>query len=66
MNPKIRPEHLTRTAVVYVRQSSPGQVEHHTESQHLQYSLATTGPVVGLAHTQNSASGASPGFRCFQ
>jgi hypothetical protein len=30
MNPKIRPEHLARGAVVYVRQSTIGQVEHHT------------------------------------
>lgn len=38
--PKITPEHLRRRAVVYVRQSSEGQVKHHLESQHLQYALA--------------------------
>src|SRR6266508_6567647 len=52
MNPKIRPEHLARTAVIYVRQSSPGQVEHHTESQHLQYSLAATARTMGFAAVQ--------------
>jgi hypothetical protein len=36
MNPKIRQEHLSRLAVVYVRQSTIGQVEHHTESQRRQ------------------------------
>jgi DNA invertase Pin-like site-specific DNA recombinase len=38
--PKITPAHLRRRAVVYVRQSSEGQVKHHLESQHLQYALA--------------------------
>jgi DNA invertase Pin-like site-specific DNA recombinase len=33
------PEQLRRTAVVYVRQSSPGQVAHNVESQELQYGL---------------------------
>jgi DNA invertase Pin-like site-specific DNA recombinase len=37
---KITPEHLRRRAVVYLRQSSEGQVKHHLESQHLQYALA--------------------------
>lgn len=49
MNPKIRPEHLSRAAVVYVRQSTLGQVEHHTESQRRQYSLAATASQLGFA-----------------
>lgn len=49
MNPKIRPEHLARAAVVYVRQSSIGQVEQHTESQRRQYSLADTAVGLGFA-----------------
>lgn len=49
MNPKIKPEHLSRAAVIYVRQSSPGQVEHHTESQRRQYSLADTAAAHGFA-----------------
>lgn len=52
MSPKIRPEHLARTAMVYVRQSSLGQVEHHLESQRRQYSLADTAAAVGFASVQ--------------
>ena len=37
---KIRPEHLDRAAIVYVRQSSRQQVLEHTESTRLQYALA--------------------------
>lgn len=40
MNPKISPDHLKRRAVVYIRQSSPGQVIHNQESQRRQYGLA--------------------------
>jgi DNA invertase Pin-like site-specific DNA recombinase len=35
----IQPRHLTRRAVVYVRQSSPHQVLTNTESQRLQYAM---------------------------
>jgi DNA invertase Pin-like site-specific DNA recombinase len=52
MSPKIKPEHLARTAVVYVRQSSIGQVEHNTESQRRQYSLADTAAAMGFATVQ--------------
>ncbi len=52
MNPKIRPEHLARAAVVYVRQSTIGQVEHHTESQRRQYALAETAAALGFASVQ--------------
>ncbi len=34
---KIQSHHLERTAYVYVRQSTPFQVQHHTESGRLQY-----------------------------
>ena len=40
MHPKITPEHLDRGAVVYVRQSTMGQVAEHTEGQRRQYALA--------------------------
>ena len=72
MNPKIKPEHLARAAVVYVRQSSLGQVEHHTESQRRQYSLADAARALGFASVQTidddlgrSGSGAveRPGFQ---
>ena len=37
---KITRDHLRRRAVVYVRQSSPTQVEHNRESTARQYQLA--------------------------
>jgi DNA invertase Pin-like site-specific DNA recombinase len=37
---KITPWHLERLAYIYVRQSSPKQVEQHQESQRYQYRLA--------------------------
>ena len=39
-HPKIRPEHLDRRALVYVRQSTPLQVRDHTASAARQYDLA--------------------------
>ena len=39
-NPKIKPEHLARKAIVYLRQSSEKQVRQNTESQRLQYDVA--------------------------
>jgi DNA invertase Pin-like site-specific DNA recombinase len=36
---KIKPSHTQREAVVYVRQSTPGQVEHNRESTARQYAL---------------------------
>ena len=37
---KITPSHTQRAAYVYVRQSTPGQVEHNRESTARQYALA--------------------------
>jgi DNA invertase Pin-like site-specific DNA recombinase len=37
---KITPEHLRRKAIIYLRQSSEGQVRNNLESQQLQYALA--------------------------
>lgn len=39
-SPKIKPEHLARKAIVYLRQSSDKQVRRNKESQRLQYDLA--------------------------
>jgi DNA invertase Pin-like site-specific DNA recombinase len=39
MSEKIRPQHLGRKAVLYVRQSSSFQVVHNIESQKLQYAM---------------------------
>jgi DNA invertase Pin-like site-specific DNA recombinase len=41
MSEKIRPQHLARKAILYVRQSSPYQVIHNLESQRLQYAMET-------------------------
>jgi DNA invertase Pin-like site-specific DNA recombinase len=49
---KIHAEHLTRLAIVYLRQSSPGQVKHNTESRRLQYALADRASALGFAHVQ--------------
>src|SRR6202023_2172981 len=39
MSEKIKPQHLARKAMLYVRQSSPSQVIHNLESQKLQYAM---------------------------
>jgi DNA invertase Pin-like site-specific DNA recombinase len=39
-SPKIKPEHLARKAIVYLRQSSEKQVRENKESQRLQYDVA--------------------------
>jgi DNA invertase Pin-like site-specific DNA recombinase/predicted DNA-binding transcriptional regulator AlpA len=49
---KIRPSHLQRTAYVYIRQSSPGQVEHNRESTARQYALADRACQLGWAKEQ--------------
>lgn len=46
---KITPEHLGRGAVVYVRQSTMGQVVENTESQRRQYALAESAQTMGFA-----------------
>src|ERR1700719_349881 len=38
-NPKIKPEHLARKAIVYLRQASEKQVRQHKESQLPQYDV---------------------------
>lgn len=40
LSPKLRPWHLDRLAIVYVRQSTPQQVVDHRESTARQYALA--------------------------
>jgi len=48
VNPKLTVDHLSRRAVVYVRQSSPGQVLHHQESQRRQYGLVDRARELGF------------------
>lgn len=50
--PKIQPQHLERQAYVYIRQSTPHQVEQHLESQDLQYQLGQLAQRLGWAAEQ--------------
>jgi DNA invertase Pin-like site-specific DNA recombinase len=50
MNPKLTPERLSRKAVVYVRQSTPGQLIHNQESTRFQFSLADRARTLGFQH----------------
>lgn len=47
-DPKITPEHLGRKAIVYLRQSSEGQVRNNLESQRLQYAMADRATALGF------------------
>ena len=48
LNPqKLRPHHLERLAIVYVRQSTLQQVSHHQESTRLQYDLVHHAQTLG-------------------
>lgn len=49
MSTKITPDHLGRTAVVYVRQSTMAQVMGNLESQRRQYDLANAAEGAGFA-----------------
>ena len=44
---KIKPTHIQRVAYVYIRQSTPGQVEHNRESTARQYALADRAAQLG-------------------
>lgn len=45
---KIKAEHRSRIAYVYIRQSTTYQVEHHRESQHRQYELVEKAKAFGF------------------
>jgi DNA invertase Pin-like site-specific DNA recombinase len=49
MNHKITPDHVSRAAVVYVRQSTMAQVTGNLESQRRQYDLAKAAEATGFA-----------------
>jgi DNA invertase Pin-like site-specific DNA recombinase len=65
--------HLARRAYIYVRQSSPGQVQHHRESQRNQYALADRAVALGWPPArihvidadqgQSGQDGSRPGFQ---
>ena len=44
---KINSDHLDRAAYVYVRQSTPAQVQHNHESQRRQYGLRERARLLG-------------------
>jgi len=52
MNPKVTVDRLRRRALVYIRQSSPIQVQHHQESTRLQYGLVERARQLGFADVQ--------------
>jgi DNA invertase Pin-like site-specific DNA recombinase len=52
MSAKIRTEHLERTAIVYVRQSTAGQVQDHQESRFRQYALADMARELGFRNVE--------------
>jgi DNA invertase Pin-like site-specific DNA recombinase len=49
---KITPEHLERSAIVYIRQSSPQQVANNLESKRRQYGLVERGRLLGWNDVQ--------------
>lgn len=71
-NHRIKPQHRERSAIVYIRQSSPGQVRDYTESAQVQLGLRKlaielgwTAPVVIMDDLGISAGGFAerPGFQ---
>ena len=65
---KIKPEHLARKAIVYLRQSSDKQVRQNKESQHLQYAVAERVRALGWNQVEviNSDLGSSAGIAAAQ
>jgi DNA invertase Pin-like site-specific DNA recombinase len=52
MRTKITADQLERTALVYVRQSTPGQVQDHAESRRRQYALVDVAREMGFRQVQ--------------
>src|ERR1700758_4721183 len=67
-NLKIKPEHLARKAIVYLRQSSDKQVRQNKKSQLLQYAMAERVRALGGQEVEitNSARGTSEGIAAAQ
>ena len=65
---KIKPEHLARKAIVYLRQSSERQVIYNKESQILQYAMAERVRALGWKQVEviNSDLGSSAGIAAAQ
>lgn len=52
MSDKIKPQHVGRKAILYVRQSSPYQVQNNLESQKLQYAMEAHLRALGWAEVE--------------
>ena len=52
MHPKIKPSHLQRIALLYLRQSSPQQLLDHQESPRVQLGLQNTLHQLGFARVE--------------
>ena len=52
VHPKITPTHLTRKAMVYLRQSSAKQVQENLESQRLQYAMTDRAKELGFQRVE--------------
>src|SRR6478609_3714354 len=65
---KIKPQHLARKAIVYLRQSSERQVRQNKESQRLQYAVAERVRALGWKQVEiiNSDLGSSAGLASAQ
>jgi DNA invertase Pin-like site-specific DNA recombinase len=67
---KITPDHLARSAYVYVRQSTPGQLLNNPESRRRQHALATRAHALGWGNVividddlgRSGGGTARPGF----
>src|SRR5260370_37059196 len=57
MNPKITPQHLSKPAYIYIRQSTQAQVLHHQESTERQYALKDKALALGGTETASRALG---------
>ena len=51
MNPKITPQHQSKPAYIYIRQSTLAQVRHHQESTERQYALKDKALSLGWTET---------------
>lgn len=49
---KLKAHHLTKKAIIYLRQSSSGQVKNNLESQKLQYALVDRAKALGFSQVQ--------------
>jgi hypothetical protein len=61
---KITSEHLARQACVYIRQSTPDQVQNNLESKRRQYALVDRARQLGWEQSLTTTSGARARAPC--